>query len=300
MGHGVSGPICSTRVGDEWIDLGTMCRSRSGAPGPAGLVDLLVAALDVVLPFKARFNREHVYSKAPEAARKRDIDLQIIGDDYSRSAEITLDSEKYLKELIRLGSNGKQQVSDRAKKIQFFIVRGGAEGFLPTDMAGEDASKVVFPGSTTDGQQSPEFRFDNNDLLAAFTPGGKLIGAALLQRPISIGTRTWTEKTANAIYNAWDKKEVSIYRNTHPGWVPYLGLVIDDGMKRRGWVDLHKQEATNGCIFIVDPATPELGTEELNTFEPKLLTDVLSSIGKKPEQVKGRISLGIMHVIDIK
>ncbi len=165
-------------------------------------------------------------------------------------------------------------------------------------MAGKDASNVLFPGSTTDGKKSPEFRFDNNDLLAVFDPRGKLIGAALLQRPTSI-SGIWSTKTANAIYNAWDNKEVSIYRNTNFD-VPYLGLLIDDGMKKKGWVDLHKQEATNGCIFIVDPATPEYGTEELKTFEPKLLTDVLASIGKRPEDVKGRISLGVMRLVDIK
>ncbi|MGA7928157.1 MAG: hypothetical protein WCA20_19480 [Candidatus Sulfotelmatobacter sp.] len=297
MGGQKPGPLCSTRVGDDWIDLGTMCRSQTPAPG---LLDVSAATIRAALgsALKTKFDRDHVYSRAPEAARKRDIDLQIIGDDYSRSAEISLNSDKYLKQLIKLGSNGDRQVSDKTKKIQFFIIRGGAEGFLPSDMAGKDASNVLFPGSTTDGKKSPEFRFDNNDLLAVFDPRGKLIGAALLQRPTSI-SGIWSTKTANAIYNAWDNKEVSIYRNTNFD-VPYLGLLIDDGMKKKGWVDLHKQEATNGCIFIVDPATPEYGTEELKTFEPKLLTDVLASIGKRPEDVKGRISLGVMRLVDIK
>jgi len=303
--HRVPAPLCSTRVGDEWIDLGTLCRSRSSKPGIVEVAATI--ALEHVSPFKAKFDREHVYSKAREAARKRDIDLQIIGDDYSRSAEINLGNEKYLKELIRLGSNGKQKVSDSARKIQFFIIRGGAEGLLPEKMAERgawvdttslDAGNVLAQASTTDGSTSGEFRFDNNDLLAVFDPRGKLIGAALLQRPLSI-TGRWTPKTANKIYNAWHNKDVSIYRNTNFD-VPYLGLVVDDGMKRQGWVDLHKQEATNGCIFIVDPDTPALGTEELNTFEPKLLIDVLASIGKRPDEVKGKISLGTMHLVDIK
>ncbi len=297
-GHRVPGPLCSSRVGDDWIDLGTSCRARTGSPGAADFASAFAAAaLNALNPLKTRFDRDHIYSKAPEAARKRDIDLQIIGDDYSRSGEIRLDNEAYLKELIRLGSNKKQTVSGAARKIQFFIVRGGAEGFLASDMAATDASNVVFPGSTTGGKTSPEFRFDNNDLLVVFDPRGKLIGAALLQRPVSI-TGIWTEKTANAIYDAWHNKEVSIYRNTNFD-IPYLGLLIDDGMKKRWWVDLHKQEATNGCIFIVDPATPEYGKEELKTFEPKLLTDVLASIGKRPEDVKGRISLGVMHLVDL-
>ena len=299
MGGHKPGPLCSTRVGDNWIDLGTMCRSQTPSPGVVGIATaMLGVGLGAISPLKAKFDREHVYSRAPGAARKRDIDLRIIGDDYTRSSEISLKSEDYLKQLINLGSNGKRQVSDRARKIQFFIVRGGAEGFLPADMAGADASNVVFPGSTTGHKTSPEFRFDNNDLLVVFDPRGKLIGAALLQRPTSI-SGIWTQKTANAIYNAWDNKDVSIYRNTNFD-VPYLGLLIDDGMKKKGWVDLHKQEATNGCIFIIDPDTPEYGTEELKTFEPKLLADVLASIGKRADDVKGRIFLGVMHFVDIR
>jgi len=295
----VPGPLCSTRVGDDWIDLGTLCRSRSGAPGPLdGLAAAAGAGLSALNPHKAQFDRDHVYSLAREAARKRDIDLEIISDDYSRSAEIRLDNERYLKELIRLGSNGRQTVSDKAKKIQFFIVRGGAEGLLPPGMAKKDASNHVFPGSTTGGQTSPEFRFDENDLFAVFKPDGTLIGSALLQRPISI-TGIWSERTANDIYNAWDSKNVSIYRNTNFD-IPYLGLVVDDGMKKRGWVDMHKQEDTNGCIFIVDPATPAANTLDIKSFEPKLLIDILAVIGKKPDDVKGSIWLGVMHLVDIK
>jgi len=295
MGGRPPGPLCSTRVGDDWIDGGTTCHTHTGEPGPADVASVVLNNLN---PAKGRFGRDHVYSLAAEAARKRDIDLQIIGDDYSRSGEISLDNEHYLKELIRLGSGGVQTVSDRAKKIQFFIVRGGAEGFLPANMAKKEAGDVVLRGSTTRGT-SPTFRFDNNDLLAVFDPRGKRIGAALLQRPKSI-TGIWREETSTAIYNAWHNKGVSIYRNSNFD-VVYLGLVIDDGMKHRGWVDLHKQEATNGCIFIVDPNTPAFSDKDkLNAFEPKLIHDILASIGKKPEQVKGVISLGIMRVVDIK
>jgi hypothetical protein len=34
----VPGPLCGSNVGDEWIDDGTLCRSRSSAPGPLGIV----------------------------------------------------------------------------------------------------------------------------------------------------------------------------------------------------------------------------------------------------------------------
>ncbi len=305
MGERIPGPVCSTRVGDDWIDLGTTCRSQTGKPGPIGIANALGGvALNALLPFKIKFDREHVYSKAREAARKRDIDLQIIGDDYRRSGEIRIDNEKYLKELIRLGSNGSKKVSDSARKTQFFIIRGGAEGLLPAKFEGVDtrtldATNVIQPGTTTGGATSLEYHWDNNDLLAVFDPRGKLIGAALLRRPISISDESWTAPTANTIYNAWNNKEVSIYRNRNYE-VPYLGLVVDDGMKKKGWVDMHKQEDSNGCILIVDPDTPALGTAALNEFEPKLLTDVLASIGKKPDQVNEPIPLGIMHLVDIK
>ena len=297
MGGHKPGPVCTTRVGDDWIDLGTMCRTQTEPPGMVGTAFAVAGAL-VGSPLKAKFDKDHVYSKAPEAARKRDIDLQIIGDDYSRSNEISVKSESYLKKLIELGSNGGKKVSDKAKKIQFFIIRGGAEGFLSSDMAGVDASNVVLTGSTTSGKTTQD-TFDNNDLLAVFDPRGKLINAALLQRPTSIPDAPWTPGTANAIYNAWNDKDVSIYRNTNFD-VPYLGLMLDDHMKKRGWVDMHKQEATNGCIFIVDPSTPDYGSEELKTFEPQLIIDVLASIGKKPKDVKRRIYLGVMHLVDIK
>jgi hypothetical protein len=296
MGARVPGPLCSARLGDGWIDAGTLCRTQSSAPGPTDLEMLGSIVWKSLDPSKAKFDRDHVYSLAPEAARKRDIDLQIIGDDYGRSAEISLDNERYLKELIRLGSGGKQTVSTRAGKIQFFIVRGGAEGFLPAHLAKKDAGDFLGPRSSPSARQ---FRWDHNDLLAVFDARGKLIRAARLQRPISI-TGKWREETSTKIYNAWHNKGVSIYRNTNPGWVPYLGLTVDEGKKDLGWVDIHKQEQTNGCIFIVDPNTPKLGDEALDLFEPQLIVDVLASIGKRPDQVKGAIWLGVMRVVDLK
>lgn len=296
MGGQPPGPLCSARLGDGWIDGGTSCRARSMTPGITGAAELVLRTL--ADPDKAAFDREHIYSLAPEAARKRDIDLQIIGDDYRRSGEISITNEKYLKELIRLGSNGKQLVSDRAKKIQFFIVRGGSEGFHGPSLGKVNANDYTSGGETTDGKKGRTFRWDLNDLLVVFDPKGKLIRAAFLQRPISI-TGKWRAETSTAVYNAWHDKAVSIYRNTNFG-VPYLGLVVSDGMKHKGWVDMHKQEATNGCIFIVDSDTPEYGTPELDTFEPKLIHEVLASIGKKADDVRGMISLGIIKTVDIK
>src|SRR6185436_19573195 len=79
MGDRTPGPICTARVGDHWIDGGTNCRTRVKRPGPVSLADAWPEGSN---PAKDRFDADHVYSLAPEAARKRDIDLQIIGDDY--------------------------------------------------------------------------------------------------------------------------------------------------------------------------------------------------------------------------
>ena len=71
--------------------------------------------------------------------------------------------------------------------------------------------------------------------------------------------------------------------------MPYLGLHVDAG----AWiVDFHKQEDTNGCIFIVDPATPPNGSDELNNFEPKLITDILTAIGKTLNRSEEHNQLG--------
>jgi hypothetical protein len=37
MGNRIPGPICSSRLGPAWIDLGTTCRSKTSSPGPVGL-----------------------------------------------------------------------------------------------------------------------------------------------------------------------------------------------------------------------------------------------------------------------
>jgi len=252
-------------------------------------------------PAKPGFDRDHPYSLAKEAARKRDIDLQIIGDDYSRSAEISLKNESYLKSLISIASGGKQSVSGNAKNLQFFIVRGGGEGlFSDPRMANIDASNFLSPGSTTNGLKSPDFRWDFNDILIVFDPKGKLIRAAMLQRPISISGGIWTERTSTAVYDSWHNKSVLIYKNTTYD-IHYLGLYVNDGMKHRGWVDMHKQEATNGCIFIEDPNTPDMSDlAKINSFEPQLIHDVLAAIGKTASQVRSAIHLGTMRLVDIK
>ena len=278
------GPLCASKLGVDWIDDGTLCLSRSGSGGPLGMLASLLAGAVVGIAGKTQYDNDHLYSTAPEAITKRAIDLKIIGNDYSRGGEVRIDNEQYLKSLIEIGSGGKQKVGGAGakKKLQFFIIRGGGEGFLPDWLKGKDASNTDVPGSTTSGA-SATFWFDENDLLAVFDGTGKLINSARLRRPLFIPgddpkKPKWRRKTAATVYNSWADKDVFIYRNTTPGWIPYLGLGVDDGMRGKvGTVDMHKEEATNGCIFIVDPTTPEMDDPDpnkLGKFEPKLIQDI--------------------------
>jgi hypothetical protein len=291
----VPGPICSTRVGDDWIDDGTLCSSRSTPPAPAGAAN----------PAKAAFDRDHAYSLAPEARRKRAIDLEIIGNDYAKSGDVRLDNESYLKRLIEIGSGGKRKVQGKTPALQFFIVRGGGEGFLPDAFRGIDANNNVTHWQGTNGKLG-ETDFDENDILAVFDESGGLVAAARLSRPTYVATRI-SRGTTTRVYDAWDVKKVFIYANKTPGWIPYLGLAVDDGFRdgsanngQRVAIDLHKQEQTNGCIFVIDPATPALGADALRTFEPALIKKIMAK--KKLDDAKlakGRVTLGTMTVVAI-
>jgi hypothetical protein len=249
---------------------------------------------------KKAFEAQHVYSRASEAVAKRKIDMQIIGGDYARGEEISLENEAYLKRLIQLASGSKYKVS-ASRSLQFFIIRAGAEGFLPTNLAGKDAGNVASENSTTSTSAVP-MRFDHNDLLVVFDEAGKLISAARLERPLFI-SGLWSQKTANRVYDAWDGKEVFIYKNTSFE-VPYLGLGVRDGFReKRVVVDMHKQEDTNGCIFIVDPKNkaPAVGDPALGSFEPQLIKSILLRTGRDIAAVgRKQIPLGTMRVVSIR
>jgi hypothetical protein len=317
-----------------------MCLTRSLPPGPCAQ---LVRAKCTIAPFpgsgdKSAFDRSHVYSKAKEAATKRAIDLQIIGGDYSRSGEISLENEDYLKKLIELGSGRKQKVSETARRLQFYIIHGGGEGFLNSNDSTQDAGRTAGSGQATDGASTENIN-DLNDVIAVFDGDGHLLSAAALKRPVRIPHRL-SEKKANEVYDSWHNKSVSIYRNNYwfkkqatgrpVGWgVIYLGLAVADGHRGSGpgsiTIDIHKTESTNGCILIVDDNTPDrwapdtqgrtlpvydktkrkvvdVPLKQIDVFEPKLIVDVLQAKGMKPEDVKENhhVDLGIMHIVEIK
>jgi hypothetical protein len=260
-------------------------------------------------PAKVQFDKAHGYSLAPEARRKRAIDLEIIGNDYAKSGDISIDSESYLKRLIEIASAGRNKVQSSGKgNLQFFIIRGGAEGFLPDDLRKIDARNNVTNWTGTDGKAG-ETDFDENDLLAVFDASGNLIGSARLRRPTFVKGRI-SRPTAAAVYDAWAGKTVFVYKNETPGWIPYLGLALHDGFRdgsnnpvhpgEKVFIDLHKEEQTNGCIFIVDPATPALGTPDLRTFEPQLIKKVIAAKGLDIAKIpRGGTDIGKMLVVTI-
>lgn len=255
---------------------------------------------------KAAFLASHVYSKAPEADPKRRIDEALMGGDFAKRDKIDMEDEDYLKQLVHLASGGRHVVRTGVKGLQFFMIKGGGEGFLDPYYIGMDASReVISDGATTGSSGGSVMIFDNNDLLAVFEGSGKLLGSALLERPISITDPSrrnplmWTEGTANRIYDAWDGRPVTLYHNKNFD-IKYYGLMVHDKLgwyaARKVMVDLHKQEATNGCIFIVDPATPPYSDRaRLNHFEPQLIKDIQAHVGTRTKS-----NIGTMQVIEIK
>lgn len=297
------GTLDTTELGLHWNDPGTTALRQAGAPGPTGA---FLSTLFGAVPPSAdlvKYNTNHVYSMAPEAAVKRLIDLQIIGGDYRRGDEVKIDNEAYLKNLIDIVSQGMLSAGP-SSDTQFFIIKGGAEGFLPAYLAGENAGHFASTSVSTSGATSTHSIFDNNDLLAVFNKAGVLLSAARLERPLylprSEGFIGWSEKTAEKVYASWANKKVFIYKNTRHE-IPYLGLYVEDGKRDKGiTVDIHKQEQTEGCIFIVDRNTPAIDDSNLGAFEPKLIKDVLANLGLSTSDVgRKHIPLGIMRVIDV-
>lgn len=244
------------------------------------------------------------YSKSPAASIKRLFDLKIMDGDVRNSSRVDFQKGDYIKQLIKLMSRGTVEVKALARHFQFFFIKGGAEGFLDkATFSGIDASRiVVFGGSTTSGGSGITMVFDMTNLLAAFDQRGNFISSALLSRPLSItippppppGFHGWSENAATKVVAAWDNQNVNLYHNTNYE-VKYFGLQVDDSENyyrgRHIMIDFHKQEATNGCIFIVDDSTPPMpdssltaaqkaaAIKTLNEFEPKFIKDIQAKIG---------------------
>jgi hypothetical protein len=248
------------------------------------------------------------YSDSNTGRWKQSLDAEIA----KTGVAVDEHNEAYLKQLVLLCTDYSSPVSDRASTLQFYIIDGGAEGFLDSGYAHADASKVTGRYSGTGW-----IIFDNNDLMVAFAKDGKLISSSLLRRPVSITYPgvSWTEATANNVYKAWDNRPVNLYYNTN-FTVSYYGLAIDDSVgyyrgfaidKKTGkkikvekvTIDLHKEEGTYGCIFIADAGNPKHHfahptDEMLSHFEPQFIKDIQKAIGAKTGN-----NIGTMRMLSV-
>src|SRR6266852_3733707 len=140
------------------------------------------------------------YSTSADAAKKQQIDDDIA----KQNIPIDMHDEDYLKALVAACSEGKSKVVGNAHGLQFFIVKGGAEGFLDHDRyKDKDASRMQEGDTSTLSGASSSYVYDENDLLITFDKSGKLIGATQMRRPLSIvgdPEHRWTEPTANRVY----------------------------------------------------------------------------------------------------
>ena len=248
-----------------------------------------------------------VYSKSKAGGVKRLLDLAIMEMDVRNSDRIDFKDEDYLKKLIELASRKTISVQTLASGLQFFFILGGAEGFLSSGYAGIDASRVGDTGTATSGVKSKVI-IDDTCLLAVFDHLGKLLSSALLRRPLVMPPR-WAEDDAIAVVAAWDQSKVGIYYN-QAFEVKYYGIWVDDSQhyytSGHKTVDFHKEEQTNGCIFIKDDTTPPLPDDALpqaaqraaltalNNFEPELTKAVQAKIGAKTKN-----EIGIMRVVKV-
>jgi len=100
MGGKKPGPTCTTHVGREWIDGGTLCRTRSGPSGPLGMaLSLVMGASPVEEDPLEKWRRE----KKKEDALQRESDETDLGADIVLIAESPFgkspDGQKIVKEL---------------------------------------------------------------------------------------------------------------------------------------------------------------------------------------------------------
>ena len=109
------------------------------------------------------------YSDSNTGRWKQSLDAEIA----RTGVAIDASKEDYLKQLVRLCTDYSSPVSDHVSSIQFYMIDGGAEGFLHGSYSRQDAGRVTGRYGGTGW-----ITFDNNDMLVAFDKNGKLISSA--------------------------------------------------------------------------------------------------------------------------
>jgi hypothetical protein len=248
---------------------------------------------------------DNSYSKSTVALKKKVIDDKI----RAGGNAIDMHDGNYLKELIKqAGGLDVLATINTPELLQFFIVKGGGEGFLPKSYESLDADNIVRPTKLTDGTIKNAV-WDNNDLLIVFDAFGKLVSSAILHRPISIPTKI-RKATTTKVYDSWDLKNVLIYYNNGNFEIPYVGLGVDDGFRdlssHKVVIDIHKMEQSDGCIFIFDKNHPDPLLQDPNyksivgSYEPPLIKKVCAELNiVDMTKIRGEKNIGIMRMISI-
>lgn len=252
-----AGPICLSNVGKDWIDDGTTCRTRTSAPGPARAnCDPLGGFHRDPFASVPQATAKLVYSKAKEAAWKRRFDEKLAGT----GLLIVPSSDAYWQALI--GTLTRSTSCDvTVDGLQFFVIRGGFEGFLAPRLQRADANRANW--DDRDGTT------DLNDVLVILNSTGGLLGAFQLAVP------NYYPRTATMVADDWNGRAVFSYWNNT---FSYYGLaVLDRGKlpdydpkvkKYKYWIDIHHNAGTLGCIEIAQAASTKQG--DFDSFVSRL------------------------------
>jgi hypothetical protein len=242
------GPLCVATLGSDWIDAGTMCLARSDTPGTTGPLAWRRDPFSSVHATRSAL----VYSRAKEATWKRRFDEQMA------LAGVTVSASSGLYWRSLLGCLSCSRVCPGQEGLQFFVIRGGYEGFLAKGTGLSDANRSHWDGRT-------EGTSDINDALVVLDGVGTLVGAFQLAVP------NYYPRTARMVASDWDGRAVFAYHNAT--W-DYEGLaVLDRGKlpaydpkigKYEYWIDIHHKKYTAGCIEIASAAMP--ATRDFDAF----------------------------------
>ncbi len=254
-------PLCVSRLGTDWNDAGTLCRSRSSRPGCVGLAEEALCRPSRRDPFASiqRSTAALVYSKAKEAGWKRRFDEEMAGS----GIQVAQTSGLYWRSLI--GCLIGTRTCKESGGIQFYLIRGGYEGFLTRSLMHVDANQVHWDGRK-------EGTTDLNDALVILDTNGNCLGAFQLAVP------NYYPRTARMVAGDWDGRAVFAYYNTNNNWNYYALAVLDRGKlpkwdpkvgKYNYWIDIHHKGGTYGCIEVVRSAFP--GASNFDSFVARII-----------------------------
>lgn len=151
MGDRVPGPLCGERLGPDWIDAGTLCRSRSSSPGPTGrqgAKTLKAADARTVLQASLPFVLDHMTGQQVQQMQ-RALDAAVVNPNV-RSKPIRLDFEALLTpEALQAKTDNPDEAAYLETVRQTLATRGVWLRFAPKLVRDpEDPSRHVIDART--------------------------------------------------------------------------------------------------------------------------------------------------------